>query len=171
MLSIRCDGLIVCCDVGYRPQSSVAAGVAFRSWTDAKAAESWTSVLPAAEPYQPGEFFRRELPCLLALLQGRSPKIVVIDGNVWLDSSGSWGLGAHLHHALGGASIVVGVAKTAFRGSLFAVPVLRGESQNPLYVTAAGASAEEAASWVKSMHGSFRIPTLIKLADRLSRNS
>lgn len=36
-------------------------------------------------PYQPGEFYRRELPCLLAVLAcGPVAEVIVVDGYVWL---------------------------------------------------------------------------------------
>ena len=65
---------------------------------------------------------------------------------------------------------VIGVAKTSFRGSGFAQAVLRGTSQRPLYVTAAGMKPEIAAAHVLSMHGEYRIPTLLKRADQLCRS-
>ena len=37
-------------------------------------------------------------------------------------------------------------------------PVYRGGSRSPLYVTAAGVGAEEAAGWVASMEGPYRVP-------------
>jgi deoxyribonuclease V len=47
--------------------------------------------------------------------------------------------------------------------------VLRGGSARPLYVTAAGLSADEAARRVRDMHGPYRIPTLLKRVDQLCR--
>jgi deoxyribonuclease V len=51
------------------------------------------------------------------------------------------------------------------------VEVRRGDSQKPLYVTAAGVSAEDAASRISEMHGPFRIPTLLKQVDTLARSA
>jgi deoxyribonuclease V len=73
-----------------------------------------------------------------------------------------------LHEALGGAVPVVGVAKTRF-ASAAAVDVVRGDSQKPLFVTAAGVDVEWAAEQVKRMHGPYRIPTLLKRVDQLCR--
>lgn len=128
---------------------------------------------PAAE-YQPGEFYRRELPLLLSVLQmlPRKPDIIVIDGYVWLGVEGRRGLGAHLFDALDGASKVVGVAKTQFHGaSYWAAQLLRGAGENPLYITAAGIPMEDAVAAVKSMHGDHRIPTLAGRADRIARDA
>ena len=53
--------------------------------------------------YVPGQFYRRELPCLLAVfgLVRQPLEIILIDGYVWLDAQGMPGLGGHLFDALG----------------------------------------------------------------------
>jgi deoxyribonuclease V len=48
---------------------------------------------------------------------------------------------------------------------------LRGDSSRPLYVTALGVDVETAAEDVRRMHGRFRLPTMLKRADRLCRDS
>ncbi len=121
-----------------------------------------------AEPYVPGDFWRRELPSLLQVLEGDAPDVIVVDGYVWLDDAGRKGLGAHLHEALGFP--VVGIAKTAFAGSAHARAVLRGGSVLPLYVTSVGLPLDEAADRVLAMHGPHRLPTLVSLADRAARS-
>lgn len=128
---------------------------------------------PAAD-YEPGEFYKRELPLLLSVLGmlPRKPEIIVIDGYVWLGVEDRKGLGAHLHAALGGASAVIGIAKSKFHGaSYWAAEVRRGSSDSPLFITAAGVSADDAVSSVKRMHGEHRIPTLVGRADRLAREA
>ena len=76
-----------------------------------------------------GEFYRRELPCLLAVLQNiPKPDVIVIDGYVWL-GSGHSGLGAHLYDALNQTGAVVGVAKSRFHSAdAVASPVVLGAS-------------------------------------------
>ena len=59
------------------------------------------------------------------------------------DGAGRPGLGAMLYRALDERAGVVGVAKTSFAGATACVPVIRGSSQNPLYVSAAGIDAVE----------------------------
>lgn len=128
---------------------------------------------PAAD-YEPGEFYKRELPLLLSVLGmlPRKPEIIVIDGYVWLGVEDRKGLGAHLYEALGQASAVVGIAKTKFHGaSYWAAEVRRGSSESPLFVTAAGLSVDDAVSHVKRMHGAHRIPTLTGRADQLARQA
>lgn len=63
---------------------------------------------------------------------------------------------------------IVGIAKSAFEGGV-AIPVLRGESRQPLCVTAIGADPSRAAELVRDMHDAHRIPTLLERADQLAR--
>jgi deoxyribonuclease V len=159
-------------DVCYGATDAVAACVLFHAFTDDAPAEVLLSTIPSVEPYEPGAFYRRELPCLLAVLAlAKMPlDAVVIDGYVWLSADRRPGLGAHLFDSLGGETPVVGVAKTGFAGADLAVPVLHGGSAKPLFVTAAGVESELAAAWVREMHGVYRIPTLLKRVDRACRD-
>jgi deoxyribonuclease V len=164
--------MLACVDVDYRDHEAVAACVLFRAWADAAGAGEEVEHVAAVEPYRPGEFYRRELPCLLAVLgkvQG-SLEAVIVDGYVWLGDETSPGLGGHLYAALGGTIPVIGVAKTRFAGVRVARPVVRGTSRRPLWVTAAGLDPDTAARHVAGMHGTFRVPTLLKRVDQLCRN-
>jgi deoxyribonuclease V len=163
--------VLACADVHYREHEAQGALLLFTDWGAAAATEQHLVRLPAAAEYRPGHFYERELPVLLALLARVDQPLtaVVIDGYVWLGVAGEKGLGAHLYEALDRSVPVVGVAKTAFKGSSFAVPVLRGSATRPLYVTAAGMGTEVAAEHVRAMHGPHRVPTLLKEVDRLSR--
>jgi deoxyribonuclease V len=165
--------MLACVDVDYRDHEAVAACVLFRAWGDAAGAAEEVEHIAPVEPYQPGQFYRRELPCLLAVL-GKVPRpleAVVIDGYVWLGDETSPGLGGHLYTALGRAVAVIGVAKTRFAGVSVARPVLRGGSRRPLWITAAGLDPDTAARHVAGMHGPFRIPTLLKRVDQLCRRA
>lgn len=163
--------MIACLDVDYRDTGACAAAVVFRDWSDAAATEDRTAQIAEVQPYEPGQFFRRELPCLLAVLRALPPiETVVIDGYVWLEGTSKPGLGAHLYEALGERSAVIGVAKTKFQGADGAREVLRGTSQKPLYVTAVGVPVDVAAERVRAMHGAHRIPTLLKRVDDLCRH-
>ena len=162
--------MIVCLDVDYRDDHAVVGCVGFTHWTDeAPALERTVRVARAPGAYQPGAFYLRELPFLLdalAQLPAR-PEAIVIDGYVWLGENRP-GLGARLYEALGAKTPVIGVAKRRFHSAL-AVEVRRGSSAQPLYLTAAGTDAAEAARHVRAMHGPHRLPTLLKRADRLAR--
>ena len=164
--------MLACVDVDYRDHEAVAACVLFRAWADGDSAGEEVARVTPVEPYQPGQFYRRELPCLLAVLSKvRAPlETVVVDGYVWLGDETSPGLGAHLYAALGRTVPVIGVAKTRFAGGAER-PVVRGGSRQPLWVTAAGLDPDTAARHVAGMHGPFRIPTLLKRVDQLCRQA
>jgi deoxyribonuclease V len=165
--------VIAALDVSYGARGAAVACVLFERWTDPVEADARVVLVGDVAAYEPGAFYRRELPCLLAALGALAapPEIVVVDGYVWLSAEGRPGLGARLHEALGGGTRVVGVAKTSFMGSAFAEPVVRGESARPLYVTAVGVDAASAAGWIRQMHGEHRVPTLLKRVDRLCRDA
>lgn len=123
--------------------------------------------LPVAAPYRPGHFYERELPPIRAVLAAHDRlDLLVVDGYVDLDPSGRPGLGAHLYAEM--AIPVIGVAKTAFRGATHAIEVRRGATR-PLYVTAAGLPAVDAARLVTTMDGPYRIPNALRRVDRLAR--
>jgi deoxyribonuclease V len=124
--------------------------------------------LDEVEPYQPGSFFKRELPAIRAVLAGVAPvSLLIVDGYVDLDPDGRPGLGAHVHAALG--IPVIGVAKTSFHTATHAVAVLRGAATKPLYVTAAGLPVSAAAAFVTGMSGAFRMPDALRRVDALTR--
>jgi len=163
--------MIAAVDVQYEEGCGYAACVTFADWTASTATHEYRCRQDSVGEYQPGEFWKRELPCLVAVLAlvEPSPEVIVIDGYVWLDGEGRPGLGARLFEAMGGRASVVGVAKTAFRGSEHAARVLRPGSQRPLFVTAQGIPLAEAAEHVGRMAGAYRIPDLLKRADQLAR--
>jgi deoxyribonuclease V len=165
--------MIACVDVDYRDHEAVAACVLLRAWEDDTSANELVERIGRVEPYEPGQFYRRELPCLLAVLGKVSVPLeaVVVDGYVWLGGEDAPGLGGHLHAAMGEIVPVVCVAKAHFAGARAARAVLRGGSRRPLYVTAAGMDVEEAARHVAGMHGPFRIPTMLKRVDQLCQQA
>lgn len=163
--------MIVALDVHYDENKSlaVAAAVVFANWDDAAPAAEYTAVVDHIQPYTPGEFFRRELPCLLAVLNRIAEPVTaaVIDGYVHL--AAKFGLGQHLYDNLSGRFPIIGVAKTAFHNAP-ATELFRGSSKLPLYVTSIGMDPTTAASHIRRMHGPHRIPTLLKRVDRIARD-
>jgi deoxyribonuclease V len=161
--------LFVAVDVHYLDESRARAavvGAADQSFAVIALADTAVATVEAA--YRPGEFYRRELPPLRAVIP-RSGRLalIVVDGYVDLDAAGRPGLGAQVHREFGAP--VIGVAKTSFRTATHAAQVFRGRSGRPLYVTAAGMPIVEAAQMVAEMAGSFRLPDALRLANRLAR--
>lgn len=161
--------MIAAVDVHYDDarRTARAACLVFDWWDAAIPAATYAVTVVDVAPYEPGAFYRRELPCLLAVLDlvQEPVEIVVVDGYVDLELGHS-GLGRHLYAVRGG--VVVGVAKTHYRDAQ-AASVIRGTSRSPLYVSAANLSLDEAAARIRGMHGAHRIPTLLQQVDALSR--
>ncbi len=162
--------MIAAVDVCYHEHGATSAAVVFADWADEQASAQHLCHIPEVAEYQPGQFYRRELPCVLAVLKllPQTPFVIVIDGHVWLRPDEP-GLGWHLYEATG--IPVIGVAKTSFDQSPHAAHVFRGESLKPLFVTSIGIAQDVAAQHIESMHGPFRLPTLLKLVDHLCRSS
>jgi deoxyribonuclease V len=165
--------MIAAVDVHYAGDCGYAACLTFTDWAAREPEREYVRRQHPVLAYEPGEFWKRELPCLLTALRvlELTPQTIVIDGYVWLDGSARPGLGAHLYDALGRSVAVVGVAKTAFRGSEHAARVLRHGSRRPLFVTAVGIALEAAAAGVGEMSGAHRIPDLLKRVDQLARQA
>ena len=164
------QGVFVAADVHYlasggaRAAAVVAADPAFT-----RLAADRIAVVPDVQPYQPGRFYLRELPPLRAVLAGLDQMaLLIIDGYADLDPGGRPGLGARARDEFGVP--VIGVAKTAFRTATHAIPVRRGTSARPLYITAAGMPRTDAAGLVRRMAGQHRLPDALRRADRLARH-
>jgi deoxyribonuclease V len=170
-VGIEGSDLFVAADVHYL--ASGGARVAAVVSTDADFSHVVTDrveLVSEVEPYQPGQFYLRELPPLHAALDGLTGMaLLVVDGYADLDPDGRPGLGAHAHAEFGVP--VIGVAKSAFRPATHAIPVLRGASARPLYVTAAGMPRADAADLVRDMAGQHRMPDALRRVDALARNS
>jgi len=76
----------------------------------------------------------------------------------------------HLWKSLNGKVKIIGVAKQCYQGSN-AVKLIRQRSRRPLYITSAGMEPDMAAGLISAMHGNYRLPTLLRQADSLSRLS
>lgn len=157
--------------VAYSLPGTIAAGVLFQKWDDECCEEIFTSHISDVEDYVPGEFYKRELPCVLKLLADHeiNPDCIVIDGLVYLDGRNKAGLGKHLFDALAGEISVIGVAKQSFKDITAEFEVYRGGSEKPLFVTSVGVETATAKRWIAHMHGAFRVPTLLKKVDQVCR--
>jgi deoxyribonuclease V len=161
-------GVCAAVDVHYLSTGARAATVLAADTAFAHILAERTAEVPTALPYQPGQFYLRELPPLRAVLDDLSGLgLLVIDGYADLDPAGRPGLGAYAHAEFG--IPVIGVAKSRFRTATHAVPVLRGSSARPLFVTAAGMPAADAADLVRRMAGRYRLPDAVRRADTLAR--
>lgn len=161
-------------DVYYYDNKAKAVGILFKNWEQEVPDQIITSFITDVAEYQPGSFYKRELPCILDLLKQvdlSEIEAIIIDGFVYLDNQEKPGLGKYLYDSLNGKLPVIGVAKTPFfQNEKLVKEVLRGESIKPLYITSVGISLDESAENVKNMHGKYRFPTLLKLLDQETKN-
>jgi deoxyribonuclease V len=163
------DAVAATVDVCYLPDGGARAGAVLAADAGfAAVLAERTAIVPDVAPYEPGAFYRRELPPIRAVLDGLPGlRLLIVDGYVDLDPDGRMGLGAHAHAEFGVP--VIGVAKTRFTPATHALPVLRGTSSRPLFVTAAGLPRAQAADLVRRMPGRFRLPDALRRADALAR--
>jgi len=164
--------MIVCLDVDYRADDSAAvAAIVFEKFDSDAIIESHCVTVKNIHPYVPGEFYKRELPCLMAALKEvKSPiDLIIVDSYVWL-AKGVPGMGHHLYEELEKVIPVIGCAKTHFKTDDVSIPIVRGTSKSPLYITSVGMDEVDAAKYISQMHGDNRIPTLLKQVDRMCRD-
>ena len=165
--------MILAIDVHYKETTAKAVGALIENWDDAAALQHIIKYIDHVEEYIPGAFYKRELPCILEIIKAvdlLSISYIVVDGFVVLDDAGKPGLGAYVYERIHSQVPVIGVAKSNFHQNLQQViPVHRGASIKPLYVTAVGTDLQQAAAFIKSMHGEFRLPTVLKEMDRITK--
>ena len=161
--------MIAAFDVHYfGDERASAAAVLFHTYTDSEPAVEIIGSTEGVSRYIPGQFYRRELPCILSLFDqfDEAPDEILVDGYVMLGDRP--GLGQHLFESFSGKVPVIGVAKSKYRDSSGA-EVFRGGSKKPLYVTSAGIDLYEASERIRKMHGAHRMPALLKRVDLLAK--
>ena len=163
--------VILAVDVHYDNSHAVAAGVAFNRWTDPVPCATYLSFIENVSSYVPGQFYKRELPCILQLLAEHdlNPEYILVDGYVYLDGCSKPGLGSYLYDALNRKTPVIGVAKKPFDSISDEYRLYRGASRRPLYITCVGEALPRCRQMVASMHGSHRYPDLLRQVDQISR--
>jgi deoxyribonuclease V len=162
--------MLTAVDVHYDDVAQVGFGAAicFERWEADWCAAEYRVKCDAIAPYVPGSFYKRELPCILAVLAvvEEPADLIIIDSYVNLGSEP--GLGMHLWEALDRRVPIVGVAKSRYYNAV-AAETFRGRSKAPLFVTAVGIEVEVARECLCRMAGPFRVPSLLKRVDQLSR--
>ena len=163
----------VALDVFYQEDHATVGFVLFEDHNSAQAFKTGHIHCQKVAPYISGQFYRRELPCLLqALSVIQDPiKLIYVDANVWLDH-GKMGMGKYLYDALEGQVPVIGISKSCFKEDTDVIrAVKRPSSKHPLYVSSVGIHLDDACEKVRSMHGAYRLPAMIKLADQICRET
>ncbi len=163
--------MILATDVYYIEDKAKCVGVLF-GWDDTVAKNVIEVAVNDVEPYEPGAFYKRELPCIIQLLKQidlKTIEAIIIDGYVYINDN-EFGLGGKLWEAIGKQIPVIGVAKNPFYTAHNIIEVIRGESNKPLYVSAVGIDVKLAAENVRLMKGIYRIPDILKQLDKTTKD-
>jgi len=165
--------MIYAFDTYYYEDFAKTVCIAIEDWSSEQEKEIFNEKTKITAEYESGAFYKRELPCILSLLEKIPLKpndIIIVDGYVTLNDDGKIALGGYLYEALNRKFPVIGIAKNGFSspGSKRR-EVFRGESKSPLYLTAMGIDVDEIIPKIVEMHGAYRIPSLLKKLDQLTR--
>jgi len=163
--------MILAFDTYYNDENAKTVCLVFNNWTDSEPTNIYEEILNGIEKYEPGSFYKRELPCILSLLKKVEIEIknitaIIVDGFVLLDDDNKLGLGGYLYEQLNSKTAVIGVAKSGFYQNKKNVKeLLRGESKKPLFISAMGIELNSAFEHIKSMYGIYRMPRLLQILD------
>ena len=165
--------MILALDTYYFENKAKTVALEFSNWSDNIETARYSEVLENIEEYISGEFYKRELPCILSLISKIDVKkieFIIIDGYVFVDDNSKLGLGGFLYEKLNKKIPIIGVAKTDFISlTKNKISLLRGKSKNPLFISSIGINLNEVTDKIKQMSGEFRIPTLLKKLDTLTK--
>ena len=104
-------------DVFYKGQTAKIVAATFDNWEDEQPFQIIVKYKSEILDYVPGEFFKRELPCLIDIVSEfdiSKVELIIIDGYVYLNDNKKLGLGAYLYRYLDGKLPIIGVAKLSF---------------------------------------------------------
>lgn len=165
--------MILAFDTYYFENKAKTVCLEFNKWDESKNFKIYQEIIGNIQEYTSGEFYKRELPCILSLLDKieiKNVEIIIIDGFVYLNDEFKFGLGAYLYEKLNKEIPVIGVAKTNFATiEENKITLLRGKSNKPLFITSIGIDLNKAYEKIKRMHGEYRIPTLLKELDKITK--
>ncbi|WP_458627041.1 endonuclease V [Winogradskyella sp. PC D3.3] len=161
-------------DTYYYDGKAKTIAVSFNDWEDEEPVQIYTDIIEGVAAYEPGSFYKRELPCILNLLKQINLEeidLIIVDGYTTLEDH-KLGLGGHLYEALEKNIAVVGIAKSEFKTKKAAFKkVFRGESIKPLFVSTIGIDLESTCNNIKNMHGKYRMPTLLQIVDTMTKDN
>lgn len=165
--------MIYAFDAFYYEDFAKTVCIAFENWTSETESFIYSENTEISSDYESGAFYKRELPCILSLLKKIDLKegdLIIVDSYVTLDNSGKLGLGGYLYRSLDKKYPIIGIAKNGFASEdSLRKTVFRGESKTPLFLTAIGIDTDDIKIKVENMYGAYRIPTLLKKLDQLTR--
>lgn len=165
--------MLLALDVYYRESEARVVGVFF-NWEDKDPIKIVIENVNEVQDYIPGEFYKRELPCLIKVIEKldlSNIETIIIDGHIYVDNFETFGLGGKLYESLNKKIPVIGLAKNSFYSNSMTVKeVFRGISKKPLYVSTIGIDLNLAVEKVKNMYGNYRIPDILKKLDSITKH-
>ncbi len=160
--------MILICDSYYTENLSINVGLLIDEEENIK--EEYITHTEINDEYIPGQFYKRELPGILSILElidHTAINLIIVDGYVFLTPDRK-GLGHHLYEHLDQKIPVIGVAKKFYVGTE-ATEVFRGKSSKPLYITSAGIDMDSSCHLIKTMKGDYRMPDILKELDQKTK--
>lgn len=163
--------MLLAIDVHYKEYLARTIGVLF-DWEDENPHDILIEAIDEVEEYIPGEFYKRELPCLLKIVEKvnlSDLEAIIVDGHVYIENE-KYGLGGKLYEQLNGQIPVIGIAKSSFyTNKEMTIEIYRGKSKKPLYISSIGIDLNEVVEKIINMTGEYRIPTILKTLDMLTK--
>lgn len=163
--------MLLAIDVHYKEYLARTIGVLF-DWEDENPQDILIEAIDEVEEYIPGEFYKRELPCLLKIVEKvnlSDLEAIIVDGHVYIENE-KYGLGGKLYEQLNGQIPVIGIAKSSFyTNKEMTIEIYRGKSKKPLYISSIGIDLNEVVEKIINMTGEYRIPTVLKTLDMLTK--
>jgi deoxyribonuclease V len=164
--------MVLSLDVHYRNDKAKIVGVLFE-WDDISTKKIIIECIDKVEEYVSGEFYKRELPCLLKIIEKvdlLELEVIIIDGYIFIDNNFKYGLGGILWEKLDRKIPIIGVAKTSFFSNKETVKeLIRGNSKKPLYISTIDYPIDKAMENLKKMSGEYRLPTILKQMDTITK--
>jgi deoxyribonuclease V len=165
--------MILAFDTYYYDNKAKTICLSFEDWNKEENYQIYSETISDIQEYISGEFYKRELPCILSLLAKIDLKdvdLIIIDGFVFLNDEDEFGLGAYLYKALNEEIPIIGVAKRDFASiEKSRRKIFRGVSKNPLFITSIGIHLDLASKKIEEMNGEYRMPSLLKELDKLTK--
>ncbi|QTD39181.1 endonuclease V [Polaribacter batillariae] len=166
--------MILAIDVKYNEVVGTAKAVGVLcNWEDEEPKEIIIEYIEDVKPYVSGQFYKRELPSILKIVEKidiREIEVIIIDGHIYVDNDKKFGLGGYVWQALKEKVPIIGVAKRGFYNNKETViEILRGKSKTPLHISSVGIDNSIASKKIQSMKGEYRIPTILKTLDALTK--
>ncbi len=170
-------------DAYYVGNTCHVVGGIFNKWRDEHVSKFIYADIKVDSEYIPGEFYKRELPGILKLLEQidlNEFDTIIVDGYVYLydenEPDGRMyksGLGKMLHYVIRDSYPkikIIGIAKTLYgdKPNLYG-KCYRGLSSKPLFITTDDLyytlKSKRLIGYIQRMAGNYRIPTIIKEVD------